>query len=567
MNDPILPSGPLKQSQADPKTNPIHFQRPASTDAVEAAAKTAQKPASAPVSAPGSPVPLLSVLPSAFFTAEQQAAAASEEADPAKADAAFGKSSEQTSAAPKGTDAKLEPESGRAAARVYVPGRSSALLSVLPAAISAEEPEQPEATEDPKPVKAAAPEKLSAQKAAKEDAPAQKKSRLPHIQWTPPRVLCAIALTLALVLFLDQIVMPFVRYQKAVRMETEGNYEQAIAQYAALGNYRDSAQRVDMLQDEKARAMMCDGQYQEALNLLESTGKTHALAADCLYALGVLAYNDGDPKTGLEYVSRLRERFPKYDNTRQLEHYCYYSLGSQSAAKAANTLSSLAPAQRAALYESAIANFSRVQNYFDAAERIKECQYKLAWTYASDWELEKAVTLFQSLSGYLDADDQRLICMFDYVISHTNSMNATAESYLNTLVAADYPGAAEIRDHINGVGFTFELVYGEDGVLPAEVTDLSEVSIRYQISASDGAGPALVQVICTLPGGDSTWSYLNADGSASGTVGLDQLYFGSLPDYMKSGLVTIAFEDCTYGMTLKTIAFDYVNPQDEGGLT
>ena len=146
-------------------------------------------------------------------------------------------------------------------------------------------------------------------------------------------------------------------------------------------------------------------------------------------------------------------------------------------------------------------------------------------------------------------------------------MNATAESYLNTLVAADYPGAAEIRDHINGVGFTFELVYGEDGVLPAEVTDLSEVSIRYQISASDGAGPALVQVICTLPGGDSTWSYLNADGSASGTVGLDQLYFGSLPDYMKSGLVTIAFEDCTYGMTLKTIAFDYVNPQDEGGLT
>ena len=41
----------------------------------------------------------------------------------------------------------------------------------------------------------------------------------------------------------------------------------------------------------------------------------------------------------------------------------------------------------------------------------------------------------------------------------------------------------------------------------------------------------------------------------------------ALPDYMKSGLVTIAFEDCTYGMTLKTIAFDYVNPQDEGGLT
>ena len=49
----------------------------------------------------------------------------------------------------------------------------------------------------------------------------------------------------------------------------------------------------------------------------------------------MLAYNDKDLDTALNYVEQLRSRFPDYENTDKLASYCYYSLGNQRAAEAA----------------------------------------------------------------------------------------------------------------------------------------------------------------------------------------------------------------------------------------
>ena len=215
--------------------------------------------------------------------------------------------------------------------------------------------------------------------------------------------------------------------------------------------------------------------------------------------------------------------------------------------------------------EEAIEAFNRVKNYFDSADRILECQYQLAHAYISEWTLEKAVALFDGLGGYRDAADLRLACMFDFVLSHRDDTNQTVDDYLDELIAAGYPGAATIQDYKNGIGFSFELVYGdEQAPLSGEVTDLSAVSIRYEISARDEIGPALVSVHCTLPDGDNAWNYLSADGSAVGTIALEQLFAVTLFS-SESGPILLSFEENTFGMVLQTLSFDYVAPTGEGG--
>lgn len=281
------------------------------------------------------------------------------------------------------------------------------------------------------------------------------------------------------------------------------------------------------------------------------------LIADCLYALGVLAYNDGDAKKGLEYVDQLRERFPKYDKA-TLEQYCCYTLGNQYAAKA-NEVS--APFQKTCCYEEAIGYYSRAAGYSDCADRIKECRYQIAWNYAAEWKLEDAIELFTELKHYRDADELRQSLMYDYVLSHVESgLDQTAKEYLNLLAAADYSGAVQLRNLLNGVGFSFELVYGEDGApLPDEITSFADVFIRYEITARDGDAALPVEINCTLPNGKSSWAYLNEDGSASGVVALNQLFLGTLSS-QKSGYVLLTFSAPYYALKLETLSFQYCPP-------
>ena len=75
------------------------------------------------------------------------------------------------------------------------------------------------------------------------------------------------------------VVFPAVDYQKAVKLMEQGSYEEAIAAFTAMGDYRDSTAQI-----QACETAILDGQYALAESLL-AEGK-NAQAAIVLYKLG-----------------------------------------------------------------------------------------------------------------------------------------------------------------------------------------------------------------------------------------------------------------------------------------
>ena len=390
-------------------------------------------------------------------------------------------------------------------------------------------------------------------------------------------IVAIVAALLVAVICVDRFVMPSLRYQKALREQAVGNYDQAIFLFSALKNYKDSADHVHLAQEDKAREMMRDGKYQEAMDLLEAEYKGSSLIADCIYALGVLAYNDGDEETALEYVARLKQRFPNYDKAETLEQYCYYSLGSRNASEALRAKDSKLIIS---YYEDAVECYRSAGGYADAEDLAKLCQYRLADAYTyEDVTWKKAIEEYEKLGNYLDAAQLRLDYMYSYVLMRWTDLDDTVFSYLETLSDADYDGAQTLLDQIDLLRSTdrFALVWGEEGEpLPAEVLDLSPVFIRYELPAAvlespdalaDSAPPVYgltpcVYVYFDSPSSNRTTSYLY---NRSDLVRFTDLF----PDYnlyrSEKGTAVLSFylSQSNDAQPLAVLSFEYTSQSTE----
>ncbi len=90
--------------------------------------------------------------------------------------------------------------------------------------------------------------------------------------------------------------------------------------------------------------------------------------------------------------------------------------------------------------------FAELGEYKDAADKANECAYLLAQKYASDANYDKAAALYAEIPGYKEADARCLEAKFNYCSQVLNAPDDSAYSYIEDLIAADYPGAWEFRD-------------------------------------------------------------------------------------------------------------------------
>lgn len=427
------------------------------------------------------------------------------------------------------------------------------LVSVLPSSVSAEE-EEPHAAPAPmrkdapvvvspkdSPSSPRKPEVLQPQTptapSARKNAPASEA----HDARSGKRttfIIGAIVLLLVGMVCADRYFMPMVHYREALQQEADGNYDQAARLYAALGDYRDSPDRAAQLPAKKIIAMMNEGKYQEALDQMEAENKDDPLIADCLYALGVLVYNDGDPEAGLGYVAKLKARFPDYAGTRVLEQYCNYSLGLRYAELAASLKDY---SMRNDNLELAYKYFDAAGNYGDAADKAMDYRYLLFSSLqklgTDRTVIQKAVTLLEEMGDYRNAPEARLRLMYDYVLSHYIQKDDFMQedsyyrlikdddllnTYLEELTAINYVDARAIQDRLNAKGFSMELTYGDDTTpLPEVVTDLSQVYLHYEIPNWENLAPVNAILFIAYPErGETSEGYLDA-GGASGTFRLD----------------------------------------------
>lgn len=379
------------------------------------------------------------------------------------------------------------------------------------------------------------------------------------LAWTA----AAAAVLLVAVICVDRYLMPELRYKEARQAEAAGNYEQASVLFSALGDYRDSVEHLARIPHEKALSLMNGGSYQEALNLLEEREQDDPLIADCLYALGVMVYNSGDPETGLRYVAQLQDRFPSYDGTAELEQLCCYSLGGRYQAEASGMAQ---PEKRNASMEKAINAFRRAGDYADAQNRVTILRYRLARYLISmedGRDLEKAVDLFDEIRDYRDSAERRLETMYAYVNENYMQMmtvlgeyepideiptayfmsydNATLRSYLEELAANDYADAQSLLDRLNGVGFSVSLSYGEEEApLPDTVSDLDRVNVHFTFP--DSSLPLQPCLYCMLPDGNTGLSmYWGLSDDAVTLAFSDLARYDA--DSLESGEITIAIFD------------------------
>lgn len=80
----------------------------------------------------------------------------------------------------------------------------------------------------------------------------------------PVICLCLVAL------LIKPVIIPAVKYRAAVSLENEGKYDEAIAEFEALGDYRDSADQILSCRYNAVRVLLNEGNYAEVSAVLKT---------------------------------------------------------------------------------------------------------------------------------------------------------------------------------------------------------------------------------------------------------------------------------------------------------
>ncbi len=377
-----------------------------------------------------------------------------------------------------------------------------------------------------------------------------------------------IAIILAVLLFLGigawlayrQLFGPYAKYQQAVRAENDGQYEEAIELYEALGDYEDSPARIEFCRAQIALNQMRDGNYEAAYEVLKDMPEFESYAADCLYSMGVLAYNNGDYDGAWDYVGRLQAEYPDYENTKQLEECCSYEYGKQALSQSEQEENL---EQRRTAVQEAKSWFLRSGSYSNSADMVNLCDYYLADVdyqsaieYGNSSAFLTAADQFQALGSYSDSAQRRLACMFAYCEAEPDLENPKTEELLAELIAADYPGAAELEASLSILEARVDVSYDDgqgEGPVPEEmdIEELGNLVIRYEIEGK-GSGSLQILMVYTLPGADNGSVKLNEDDSRSG---IWRIYDLVRQRVSETGEGKLQFYDSGTGEELLTVRF------------
>ena len=264
-------------------------------------------------------------------------------------------------------------------------------------------------------------------------------------------IACAIAWCI------PNVIIPNNKYQQAVALREEGQYDDAIAAFAELGNYSDAAMQIMGIKYQQAVALRESGQYDEAIAAFAELGD----------------YSDAKAQIedikGIKYQQAvvLREN-GKYDEAIAV----FTELNDYSDAKVQITETEYQQAmalREKGHYDDAIAAFAKLGNYSDAVTQITETKYQQANSLNAAARYDEAYAIYVTLTGYKDVDK---------LLAEDDNMMATATA---TAIAA------AARDAKFAVGH-----YVTFGTYPQTKTGNDATPIEWLVLARDGNKALLI---------------------------------------------------------------------------
>ena len=183
-------------------------------------------------------------------------------------------------------------------------------------------------------------------------------------------IACAIAWCI------PNVIIPNNKYQQAVALRESGQYDEAIAAFAELGDYSDAAQQLSETKYQQAVALREEGQYDEAIAAFAELGD-YSDAAQQL------------SETKYQQAVALREE---------------------------------------GQYDDAIAAFAELGDYSDAAQQLSETKYQQANNLNAAARYDEAYAIYVTLTGYKDVD--KLLAEDDNMIAAARDAKFAVGNYI-----------------------------------------------------------------------------------------------------------------------------------------
>ena len=234
-----------------------------------------------------------------------------------------------------------------------------------------------------------------------------------------------VMLACAIAWCIPTVIIPNNKYQQAVALRESGQYDDAIAAFAELGDYGDTKTQIAETWYQKALLSRENGMYEYAYTIFSSLGDYSDAAqqlSETKYQQAVSLREAGEYESAIAVFASLNDY---RDAETQIEEM------KQEKYQQAVTL------RENGQYDDAIAVFKALGNYSDAKTQIDETKYQQAVALRENGKYDDAIAVFTELENYSGAATQ----ITETKYQQANSLNAAAlydEAYAIYMTLAGY---------------------------------------------------------------------------------------------------------------------------------
>ncbi len=335
--------------------------------------------------------------------------------------------------------------------------------------------------------------KLAAEKAA---AAAKKKKKTIGVIAAAAAV---VIITAALVV--TKVIIPGNKYKAAEALLAAGDYDEAVAAFAAMGDYKNSAEMVDEAKYQKAEKLLNSADFDAAYSLLFEVGREDKVISS-KHERATALLDSGDYESAYALLRGIGENDTiianKHERAIELldsgDYESAYALLKETGEKDIINASKYERAVGyldAGEYELAEGLLLEVGVYEDSKALLNQTRYAWAEALYAGGDPDAAYQLADSLGMYQDSQERKIdyALSFAQMLEESGSIRQAVEWYekADDIESADRMRMQYINENYNGNSISYEyiltLINHGDGRAQAMYEDLFSVNYKVLINS------------------------------------------------------------------------------------